>query len=72
MSNKDDGNPMPGTNGLDIRIKLFPGHGIQCREGLIHQKNPGAQCKSPGYGYALFHSSGEFMDTSLREVVQAH
>lgn len=72
MSNKDDGNPMSGTNGLDIRIKLFPGHGIQCREGLIHQKNPGAQCKSPGYGYALFHSSGEFMDTSLREVVQAY
>ncbi|GEM_PF-5429278 len=72
MSDKDDGNSMPGTNGLEIRIKLIPGHGIQCGEGLIHQENPGTQCKGPGYGYALFHSSGEFMDTGMSKVVQAY
>lgn len=28
--------------------------------------------KGPGYGHALFHPSGEFMDTSMCKVVQAY
>ena len=71
MGDKDDGNSMPGANGLEVRIKLFPGHGIQCGEGLIHQENPGTQCKGPGYGTALFHPSGALKDPSMCKLVQA-
>ena len=41
-------------------------------KGSSIRRTLGRNARARAYGHALFHSSGEFMDTSMRKVVQAY